>query len=178
MTAAEKLAMVKAILRIDASDTSEDALIGTYLTMAGREIMGWRYSNANPENVPEDVPAEYEMTQVQGVINGYTQSGIEGQILSIENGVHRHFRYSDMVEYIRANVIPVAGVLRKAEVTTTAAGDDSFSQPSADSSLGEGANGEGDGEEETNEEGADGADANYGVPTDDGADGDGDGEGT
>ena len=45
------------------------------------------------------------------VITGLTQSGIEGQVLSIENGIHRHFRYSDMVDYIRANVIPLARVL-------------------------------------------------------------------
>ena len=32
MTIEEKLTMVKAILRIDASDVSEDALITTYLT--------------------------------------------------------------------------------------------------------------------------------------------------
>lgn len=112
MTSEAKLAMVKAILRIDSSDTSEDALITTYLDMAAQEILGWRYSNANPENAPEVVPAEYEMTQVQAVINGYTQSGVEGQVLSIENGIHRHFNYSDMVEYIRSHVIPVAGVLR------------------------------------------------------------------
>ena len=112
MTSEAKLAMVKAILRIDSSDTSEDALITTYLDMAAQEILGWRYSNANPENVPETVPTEYEMTQVQAVINGYTQSGVEGQVLSIENGIHRHFNYSDMVEYIRSHVIPVAGVLR------------------------------------------------------------------
>lgn len=112
MTSEAKLAMVKAILRIDSSDTSEDALITTYLDMAAQEILGWRYSNANPENVPEVVPAEYEITQVQAVINGYTQSGVEGQVLSIENGIHRHFNYSDMVEYVRAHVIPVAGVLR------------------------------------------------------------------
>jgi len=110
MTAVEKLAMVKAILRID--DASEDTLIATYLTMAQSEIIGWRYSNANPDNVPEDVPAEYEMTQVQAVVNGYTQSGVEGQVLSIENGIHRHFEYSDMVSYIRAHVIPIAGVPR------------------------------------------------------------------
>lgn len=110
MTAVEKLAMVKAILRID--DTSEDTLIATYLTMAQSEIIGWRYSNANPENVPTEVPTEYEMTQVQAVIVGYTQSGVEGQVLSIENGIHRHFEYSDMVKYIRAHVIPIAGVLR------------------------------------------------------------------
>ena len=112
MTSEAKLAMVKAILRIDSSDTSEDALITTYLEMASQEILSWRYSNANPDNVPETVPAEYEMTQVQAVINGYTQSGVEGQVLSIENGIHRHFQYADMVEYVRAHVIPIAGVLR------------------------------------------------------------------
>lgn len=111
--------MVKAILRIDSTDTSEDALITTYLDMAAQEILGWRYSNANPENVPEVVPAEYEITQVQAVINGYTQSGVEGQVLSIENGIHRHFNYSDMVEYVRAHVIPVAGVLRGTSSTAS-----------------------------------------------------------
>lgn len=110
MTVDEKAAMVKAILRID--DDSEDALISTYLNFASREILGWRYSNANPENVPAEVPDEYEMAQIQSVINGYTQSGVEGQILSIENGIHRHFEYTDMVRYIRNNVIPIAGVLR------------------------------------------------------------------
>ena len=110
MTTEEKLMMVKAILRID--DTSEDTLITTYLTLAKREILGWRYSNANPDNVPEDVPAEYEMTQVMSVIAGYTQSGVESQVLSIENGIHRHFKYADMLEYIRNNVIPIAGVIR------------------------------------------------------------------
>jgi len=110
MTIEEKLAMVKAILRVD--DSSEDALITTYLTFAAREILGWRYSNANPDNVPTEVPAEYEMTQVMSVIAGYTQSGVESQILSIENGIHRHFKYADMMEYIRNNVIPIAGVIR------------------------------------------------------------------
>lgn len=56
---------------------------------------------------------EYEITQVQAVINGYTQAGVEGQVLSIENGIHRHFNYSDMVEYVRAHVIPIAGVMRR-----------------------------------------------------------------
>lgn len=112
MTPEAKLAMVKAILRIDDTDTSEDALITTYLDMAQQEMLAWRYSHANPDNVPETVPTEYEITQVQAVINGYTQAGVEGQVLSIENGIHRHFNYSDMVEYVRAHVIPIAGVMR------------------------------------------------------------------
>lgn len=111
MTTAAKMAMVKSILRIDDTDTSEDALITTYLDMAAQEILNWRYSNANPDNVPETVPIEYEMTQVQAVINGYTQAGVEGQTTATENGITRHFEYSDMNEYIRAHVIPVAGTV-------------------------------------------------------------------
>ena len=110
MTTAEKLEMVKTILRI--SDTSEDTLIETYLDMASREIIAWRYSNADPANAPAVVPDEYEMTQVMAVVVGYTQAGVEGQVLSVENGIHRHFSHPDMVTYIRNNVIPIAGVLR------------------------------------------------------------------
>jgi len=134
MTSEAKLAMVKAILRIDDTDTSEDALITTYLDMAAQEILGWRYSNANPDNVPETVPSEYEMAQVQAVINGYTQAGVEGQVLSIENGVHRHFQYADMVEYVRAHVIPFAGVLRSKSASVCPCNCGCTAQSSADGS--------------------------------------------
>lgn len=106
MTEAEKLTMVKSILRIE--DNSEDALINTYLEAAASEILGWRYSYS--DYTPQSVPKEYEMTQVQAVVNGYTQSGNEGQSVSIENGIHRHFDYTDMVAYIRARVIAIAKV--------------------------------------------------------------------
>ena len=106
MSDAEKLSMVKAILRI--TDTSEDALINTYLDAAASEILNWRYSYS--DYTPQSVPKEYEMTQVQAVVNGFTQSGNEGQNVSIENGIHRHFAYPDMLRYIRANVIAIAKV--------------------------------------------------------------------
>ena len=106
MTLEEKLVMVKALLRIDGD--ANDALLTTYLNMAEREILGWRYSYS--ANAPETVPPEYEATQVQAVINGFTQGGNEGQNVSIENGIHRHFAYSDMVRYIRANVVAMAGM--------------------------------------------------------------------
>ena len=113
--------MVKTILRIDSNDTEDDMLLSTYLDMAEHEILGWRYSNANPENVPESVPPEYDMTQIQAVVNGFTQAGVEGQVLSIENGIHRHFQYADMVEYVRAHVIPIAGVLRPTKASESGA---------------------------------------------------------
>lgn len=108
MPVSEKLNMVKSILRI--ADNSEDDLITTYLNMAKKEILGWRYSHAS--DAPNDVPDEYEMTQVQAVINGYTQSGNEGQSHHSENGTQMTFDFSDMVNYIRKSVIPIARVIR------------------------------------------------------------------
>ena len=99
MTVADKLSMIKDMLQ---GDAPADNILTTYLSFAEKEILGWRYSYA--ANAPQEVPAEFEMTQIMAVITGLTQAGIEGQVLSIENGIHRHFRYSDMVEYIRANV--------------------------------------------------------------------------
>ena len=106
MTTEEKLAMIKTIMGPDAPD---DDTITSYLTLAKTEILQWRFSY-NPDDMPDDVPAAYEITQVQAVVNGFTQRGMEGETTSIENGIHRHFNYSDMVRYIRANVIPFAKV--------------------------------------------------------------------
>lgn len=107
MTDNEKLSMLQNMLREDAPSTE---LLETYLQFAKSEILGWRYSYA--ADAPDEVPAEYEMTQIMAVMTGITQAGIEGQVLSIENGIHRHFRYADMVEYIHAHVIPIAKVPR------------------------------------------------------------------
>ena len=101
MTAAEKLAMVKTIMGPDAPD---DETISQYLNLAKTEILQWRYS-FNEAAMPEDVPAAYEMTQIYAVVSGFTQRGIEGQSVSIENGIHRHFDFTDMVRYRRGNVM-------------------------------------------------------------------------
>jgi hypothetical protein len=60
--------------------------------------------------MPDEVEPAYEVTQVQSVVNGFTQRGMEGETVSVENGIHRHFSFPDMVRYIRANVIPYAKV--------------------------------------------------------------------
>jgi len=106
MTTAEKLAMVKTIMGSDAPD---DETIKSYLEQAKAEILQWRYSY-NPDDMPQDVPAAYEMTQIYAVVNGFTQRGSEGQSVSIENGIHRHFDFTDMTRYIRQNVIAYAKV--------------------------------------------------------------------
>ena len=106
MTAADKLIMVKTVMGADAPD---DNTIAAYLDLAKAEILNWRYSH-NQDAMPDDVPAEYEITQVFAVVNGFTTRGVEGETVSVENGVHRHFQFSDMVQYIRNNVIAIAKV--------------------------------------------------------------------
>lgn len=108
MTETEKIDMVISFLEDD-SMVSEDKL-SVYLEAASKEIIAWRYSYSG-QSAPEEVPPEYEMTQVHAVIAGYTQSGAEGQSSHSENGISRTFRYGDMLHYIRANVIPLAGVV-------------------------------------------------------------------
>ena len=106
MTVGEKLAMVKTIM---GPDTPDDETILSYLELAKTEILQWRYT-FNPSAMPDEVPAAYEMTQIYAVVSGFTQRGVEGQSVSIENGIHRHFDFTDMVRYIRGNVVAFAKV--------------------------------------------------------------------
>ena len=110
MTDAEKLETVKTLLG-DGGEVPPDATLTTYLNMAEREILIWRYHLVGgiPTDVA-DIPAEFEPTQIYSVIAGYTQAGAEGEQTHIENSVHRHFRYSDMLDYIHNNVLPYARV--------------------------------------------------------------------
>ena len=57
-----------------------------------------------------DVSSTDEVAQIYAVVAGFTHAGAEGEQTHIENSVHRHFMYEDMVGYIRNHVIPYAGV--------------------------------------------------------------------
>lgn len=105
MTDAQKLARVKLLLE-DGGDVPSDAKLTEYLTIAKDEILYWMYHLVGgvPMTVTE-VPAKYEVTQIYAVIAGYTHAGAEGQSVQIENGVHRHFLYSDMLDYIHNHVL-------------------------------------------------------------------------
>lgn len=108
MTTADKLAQLKALLQI--TGTAQDSLLTVYLDLSKAEILSWLYSGKTPEGV-DDVPARYEPTQVMAVVAGYGLSGVENQTAHSENGISRTFKHSDMVQYIRANVIAYAVVI-------------------------------------------------------------------
>ena len=107
MTTANQIATIKSILGI--TDNSEDERIATFLTVAKSEVLSWRY-NDRAEEV-EDFPVQYEMTTIYAVVAGYSQSGAENQTSHGENGITRAFKYSDMIEYIHAHVIPIVKVV-------------------------------------------------------------------
>lgn len=110
MTDAEKLETLETLLSDGGSVPSEDKL-NVYLALARNEILQWMYHLVGgvPESVQE-VPDKYEVTQIYAVVAGYTHAGAEGQNQHIENGIQRAFVYSDMMDYIRSNVMAIVRV--------------------------------------------------------------------
>ena len=117
MTDAQKLEIVRTLLDDGSGYMPSDETLNTYISVAGNEILAWMYHLIG--GVPEDVtavPSKYEGIQIYAVVVGWTHAGTEGQGLSIENGVHRDFKYTDMLDYIHNNVLPY---VRVGAVSTT-----------------------------------------------------------
>lgn len=111
MTDAQKLITVKTLLDDGTGYLPSDETLNTYIAVAGDEILAWMYHLVG--GVPSDVsavPEKYNGTQIYSVIAGFTHAGAEGEQTHIENGVHRHFIYSDMLDYIHNHVLPIVRV--------------------------------------------------------------------
>mgnify|MGYP003302252076 CR=1 FL=1 len=111
MTDAQKLQTVKVLLEDGSGYMPTDETLNTYIALSGNEILSWMYHLVGgvPSGVT-DVPERYDGTQVYAVVAGWTHAGAEGQSVSIENGVHRHFDYADMLDYIHNHVLPFVRV--------------------------------------------------------------------
>ena len=110
MTDAEKLTVIKTLLS-DGGEMPSDEKLNTYITIAGQEILAWKYHLIG--GVPDDVtvvPAAEDVTHIYAVVAGYTHAGSEGEKQHNENSVNRVFIYSDMVGYIRNHVLPYVRV--------------------------------------------------------------------
>ena len=111
MTEAQKLTTLKTLLEDGSGYMPSDDTLKTYISLAESEILAWIYHLVG--GVPDDVdgvPTKYETVQIYSVLAGWTHAGAEGQSVSIENGVHRHFEYVDMLDYIHNNVLPLVRV--------------------------------------------------------------------
>ena len=108
MDASTKLNNIKIMLGIDASDTSMDATINAYLSMSTQEILWYKYSLVGVPEGKTVVDPEDEIVQIHAVLAGYNIRGAENQTSHNENQIYRTFHYTDMVQYIKSNVIPYA----------------------------------------------------------------------
>lgn len=110
MTDAQKLATIKTLLE-DGGEMPSDEKLNTYITLSGNEILAWKYHLVGgvPDDVTE-VPSLDEGAQIYAVVAGYTHAGSEGETVHVENSVHRHFMYEDMIGYIRNHVLPYVRV--------------------------------------------------------------------
>ena len=110
MTCSEKLSTLKTLLDIEASDTTQDEVLGVYLSMSQAEILNWMYIKY--PDIPEDalMPEKYDIVQVQAVVAGYNLQGGENELKHTENGIIREFDYSSMVDWIHGHVQHIAKV--------------------------------------------------------------------
>lgn len=111
MTNSDKLRQVKLMLGIGSSDTSEDEVLNGYLDLAGELIISHMCSVAKPSIPMIEVPSKYDGVQVMAVIAGYNLIGAEGEVIHNENGIHRHFEFSDMLAYVEGHVLPLARIV-------------------------------------------------------------------
>ena len=104
MTDEEKLERLKTILQ---DDETPDNVLSEYLDISAAEILNWLYirKGSVPVTVTA-VPAQFEQIQIMAVVEAVNIVGAEGQSLHIENGVHRQFKYDDLVAYIHSHVPP------------------------------------------------------------------------
>jgi len=101
---------VKALCGITTTDHDRPLL--SMANLAKIELLQWRFSYA-PDLLPADgaVPDDMVGVWISSVVAGYSIAGAENQTSHSENGVTRTFKYSDIVNYIRRNVIPYTGAI-------------------------------------------------------------------
>lgn len=106
MTNAEKIANVQTRLGNIKEATNE--LIAVYLDDAKDAIFKQRYPFGVPCTVTE-VPEKYEVIQCKLAARYFLRQGIEGQNVSIENGIHKHFPTVDDEDLLK-QIIQIARV--------------------------------------------------------------------
>ena len=106
MTNAEKIKNVQA--RVGNDKLATDDLIAIYLDDAKDAILKQRYPFGVPAYVT-DVPEKYEVIQCKLAQRYFLRQSIEGQSVSIENGIHKHFATVDDEDLLK-QVLQVAQV--------------------------------------------------------------------
>lgn len=104
MTESDKIALVQTI--VDDERASAE-IVSTYLALAKDKMMDRLYPFG--VGTQTDIPAQYQSLQCELAARMYLRRGGEGEIVHIENGVHRHY-HSVNDEDLLARLTPNVGV--------------------------------------------------------------------
>lgn len=109
ISSSDMISYVRAFIP-NGGDMFTDEQLSIYLDFARVEILGWIYSLIPKPDGVDGVPDKYMTVQCMSVVVGLGLLGGTNEVQHDENGIARVFKYSDMVDYIRAHVTPYARV--------------------------------------------------------------------
>jgi hypothetical protein len=107
MTDTEKLAMLKALVGI--TDTTDDAALAVFLTLAARKILSRAYPYDTTVVV---VPMQYDTLQCEIAAYLWNKRGAEGQTAHTENGINRQYENADVPASMLKPVTTHVGVIK------------------------------------------------------------------
>lgn len=90
-----------------------EEIVSVHLEESKQAILNRLYPFADMENVIEckGLPKRYEPLCVRLTVYLINKRGAEGQLLHMENGIHRHYESADVPESMLSEVTPYVGIL-------------------------------------------------------------------
>ena len=92
-------------LRAITGESNNDALLNTYLNLAGAKIV----SRCYPFHPEKPVPPKYYNLQVEIAAYLFNKRGAEGQLAHSENGISRTYESASVPESMLKDVVPYIG---------------------------------------------------------------------
>lgn len=105
MTIEQMVRRVQTLLQNDPEAT--DAVVIEYLDQAEEVILNWRYPHERPEDAV--VPSRYHGEKCELAARLFVRRGGLGEVIHVENGVHRDWYSSDDRELL-SRITPFASV--------------------------------------------------------------------
>ena len=90
-------------------DSDTDAMLSTYLTIAGRKIIARAYPY---DDTVQDVPKKYDVLQCEIAAYLLNKRGAEGEVQHSENGISRSYENADIPASMLKPVTPYCGVMK------------------------------------------------------------------
>lgn len=103
----DKLSTLKVLLGL--TDTSEDQLLLTFLSLAEEKILERLYPY---DGEKKELPQRYNGKQLEIAVYLYNKQGAEGQTAHSENGISRTYESADVPESMLRGIVPFVGGIK------------------------------------------------------------------